>query len=126
MGRLGVADIAANIADSIIDVPVGDDQIKFAVKIEIGKTASETERGLGRSANTRGNRDIFKLSGRRRTVKTNHFIIKISDGDAGAAGIFKVADVDAHSGAGFAVSAKGESCFDGDVLEFSVALIVEQ
>ena len=41
----------------------------------------------------------------------------------GSAGIFEVADIDAHAGAGFAFGAESQASFHGDVFEFSVAQI---
>src|SRR6266404_1627742 len=63
--RLGVANIAANVANSVVDVAVGDDEIEAAIEIEVGKAAAEAQRGFGRSANASGERDIIELPGSR-------------------------------------------------------------
>ena len=52
--RLSVANVAANIADGIVDVAVRDDQIETAIKIEIGKTATEPECRFGWATYSRG------------------------------------------------------------------------
>ena len=43
LGRLGVTDIAADVADGFVNVAVGDDQIQRAIEVEIGKDAAETQ-----------------------------------------------------------------------------------
>ncbi len=41
--RLRVADVAADVADGVVDVAVGDDEIERAVEIEVGEDAAEAE-----------------------------------------------------------------------------------
>ncbi len=107
----------------IVDVAVGNDQIEAAVEIEIGKAAAEAQSCFGRSADPGRERHVIELSGGRRTVQSNHFIVEVGDGDSGSARIFEVADIDAHACAGFSVGAESEACFDGGIFEFSVAQI---
>src|SRR5260221_2492263 len=123
MGRLGVADIAANVTDSVVDVAVGDDEVQAAIEIEVGKAATEAQSGFGRITNASRDRDVVKLPGGWGTIKADHFVVEIGDGDSGTAGIFKVSDIDAHTCTGFAVGTERESGFDGCVFEFSVAKI---
>src|SRR5882757_334063 len=123
MGRLGVADIAANVADSVVDVAVSDDEVQAAIEIEVGKAAAKSQCGFGRSANASCEGDIIELPGSRRTIEADHFVVEIGDGDAGAAGIFEVGDINSHSGAGLSVRAESKAGFDGSVFELSVAQI---
>src|SRR6266851_3032156 len=123
MWWLGVTDVAANVANGIVDVAVGNNQIQAAVQIEIGETAAEAQSYFGRSADPGRERHVIELSGGRRTVQSNHFIVEVGDGDSGAARIFEVADIDAHACAGLSVGAESEACFNGGIFEFSVAQI---
>src|SRR6266404_1495431 len=123
MGRLRVADVAANVANRVIDVAVGNDKIESAIEIEIGEAAAKAESCFRGAADTGCNGDVVELSGGRRTVQSDHLVVEISDGDAGAAGIFEVTDIHAHAGTRFAVGAEGQTRFNGHVLEFSVAQI---
>ena len=41
--RLRVADIAVNVADGLVDVPVDGDQIEVAIEIDIEERAAEAE-----------------------------------------------------------------------------------
>ena len=41
--RLRVADIAANVSNRVVDVAIGDDEIKATVEIEIGKAAAKAK-----------------------------------------------------------------------------------
>jgi len=45
--RLRISNIAADIADGVIDVAVGDRQIKVAVEIGIEKRAAESQPVFG-------------------------------------------------------------------------------
>src|SRR5260221_3322835 len=123
MGRLGVADIAANVTDSVVDVAVGDDEVQAAIEIEVGKAATEAQRGFGRITNASRDRDVVKLPGGWGTIKADHFVIEIGDGDSGTAGIFEVGDIDSHSSAGLSVRAESKTGFDRSVFELSVAEI---
>src|SRR6266481_2076063 len=126
MGRLRVADVAANVANRVIDVAVGNDKIESAIEIEIGEAAAKAESCFRGAADTGCNGDVVELSGGRRTVQSDHLVVEISDGDAGAAGIFEVTDIHAHAGTRFAVGAEGQTRFDSYVFEFSVAQIAIQ
>src|ERR1700747_1603221 len=108
MGRLGVADIAANIANGVVNVTVGNDEIEAAIEIEIGKAQAKAESISGGAADTGCNAYVLELSRGRRAVESDHLVVEIGDGDAGAAGIFEVADIHAHSRTRFAVGAEGE------------------
>src|SRR5216684_2262564 len=120
MWWLGVTDVAANVANGIVDVTVGNNQIQTAVQIEIGETAAEAQSCFGRSADPGRERHVIELSGGRRTVQSNHFIVEVGDGDSGSARIFEVADIDAHACAGLSVGAEGGPCLTGGILDFSV------
>src|SRR5258707_11983570 len=63
MRRLRVANIAANVADSVVDVAVGDDEVQAAIEIEVGKAAAKSECGFGRTADASRERDIIELPG---------------------------------------------------------------
>jgi hypothetical protein len=41
--RLGIADVAANVANSIVDVPVGNRKIEIAVEVGVEKRAAEAQ-----------------------------------------------------------------------------------
>ena len=53
MRRLRVADVAADVANGLVDVAVGDDEIESAVEIEVGEHAAESERVARRRADAR-------------------------------------------------------------------------
>jgi len=54
--RLGIGNAAADVADGIVDVPVGKDQIERAVQIEVGEKTSKAERvARGGADNILGN-----------------------------------------------------------------------
>ncbi len=44
--RLGVADVAADVADGFVDVAVGHDEIDRAIEVGIEKGAAESQRIL--------------------------------------------------------------------------------
>ena len=124
--RLSIANVAANIADGIVDVAVRDDQIETAIKIEIGKAATKAESCFRRASDTGGYRDVIKLSRRGRAIEANHFVVKICDGDSCVSGIFKISHIDAHAGAGFAFTAEGDSGLHRRVLECAIVLVAIQ
>src|SRR4029077_20987817 len=70
-----------------------------------------------------GNGNVVELTCDGGAIESNHFIVKIGDGDAGASGIFEVPDVHTHSGASFSVSAEGQAGFDGGILEFPITQV---
>src|SRR5258707_11118266 len=111
MWWLGVTDVAANVANGIVDVAVGNNQIQTAVQIEIGETAAEAQSCFGRSADPGRERHVIELSRGRRTVQSDHFVVEVGDGDSGASGIFEVADIDAHACADITVSAECDPYF---------------
>src|SRR5947207_4458624 len=100
--RLSIANVAANIADGIVDVAVRDDQIETAIKIEIGKAATKAESCYRRASDTGGCRDVSKLSRRGRAIEANHFVFKLCDGDFFVVGIFKFSQLDVNHGAAVA------------------------
>ncbi len=126
MRRLRVADVSANVAHRLVDVAVGDDEIEQAVEIGIDEGASESERIARCDADARCGGDVVVYAGLRRAIQADHLVVEIRDGDSRAAGILEVSDIHAHACACFAVGAKGESRFDGHILEFSVAEIAIQ
>jgi len=88
MRRLGVANIAANVADSVVDVAVGDDEVQAAIEIEVGKAAAKSECGFG-GPPTPAASETSSIARQPVTIEADHFVVEIGDGDAGAAGIFR-------------------------------------
>ena len=43
LGRLRIGNAAADVADCIVDVTVGQDQIECAVEVEVGEKTPEAE-----------------------------------------------------------------------------------
>src|SRR5262249_54139187 len=56
-------------------------------------------------------------------VEADHFVVKIGNGDIGAAGVVEVSGIHAHTGAGLAIGAEGDAGLDGDILERAVAIV---
>ena len=121
--RLRIAYVAADVADRFVDVAVGDGEIERAIEIGVEKSAAEAQRIFGGGADSGLLSDVVVGSVAESAIEADHFIIEIGDGDAGAAGIFEVAGIHTHSGAGFPFRAEGDSCFDGDIFECAVAEI---
>src|SRR5581483_2822765 len=69
---------------------------------------------------SRADGNILVVSIGTHAVQANHFVIEVSDGNAGGAGILKVSRVHAHAGAGLSLRAEGNAGLDGDLLERAV------
>src|SRR5262249_47864734 len=50
---LGVSDVAANVPDRFVDVPVGKRQIQITVEVEIGEDTAEAQHRFSGSPDTR-------------------------------------------------------------------------
>src|SRR4029077_6757432 len=119
---LGIAHIAANVADGLINVSVGHGEIEPAVKVGVKKRATETETIPGGQANPGLGRYVLEAFARL-TVQANHFIIEVCDDDARCARIVEVGHVDTHSSARFAFGVEGSFRLNRGIFEGSVALI---
>src|SRR4029077_6501364 len=114
--RLGVSDIAPNVANRFVDMSVGNREIQPAVEVDIEEGAAESE------TVTRGNADsglrgnVFETLPAE-TIQADHLIVEISDGDARCAGVVEIGDVDSHAGARFAFTAARDSCLDCSIFE---------
>ncbi len=121
--RLGVADIAANVSDGVVDVAVGDGEIEGAVEVKVGEDASEPEHifGGGAQAGRDGNVIVRSFAGR--SIESEHFIVEVRDGDARAARVGEIGGIDAHAGTSFAVGAEGDARVHGDFFEGTVTVV---
>src|SRR5258708_4514099 len=119
---LGVAYIAADVANGVVNVAVGDCEIETAVEVGVEEDAAEAEGVARGGAEACLHGDIvegFSIG----AIEAEHFVVEIGYDDAGFAGVVEIGAIDAHAGAGFAFIAEGEAHFDGDILEFAVAEI---
>ena len=121
--RLRVADVAADVADGLVDVAVGDDEIEGAVQIDVGEGAAEAERVARGRPDAGARRDVFvharPVARYRPIISLSKFVIA----RPGLPGAVEVAGVDAHAGARLAFGAERQPGFDGDVLERAVAQV---
>src|SRR5437899_1259734 len=120
--RLGVSDIAANVANRFVDVSVGNREIQPAVEVDIEEGAAESEAVAGSDADSGLRGNVFKTLSAE-TIQTDHLIVEISDSDTGCAGVVEIGDIDSHTGARFAFAAEGDASLDGSLFESAVMLV---
>lgn len=81
---LSVADVAADVADSVVDVAVGHGEIEAAVEIGVKEHAAEAESVARGGAEAGWHGDIverFSVG----AIEAEHFVVEIGDDDAGLA-----------------------------------------
>src|SRR5713101_3972869 len=120
---LGVADIAANVSDSVVDVAVGDGEVEGAVEVKVGKDASEPEHIFGGAAQAGRDGNVIVRSFAGRSIESEHFIVEVRDGDTLRTGIREVGGINAHASAGFAVDTEGDARVHGDFFEGTVPVV---
>ena len=107
MRRLRVADVAADVADGLVDVAVGDDEIERAVEIDVGEDAAESERVARRRADAGLRPPRRRYSPRPSgAIQADHLVVEVGDRQARHAGVVEVGRVDAHARARLAVGAE--------------------
>src|SRR5580765_7817516 len=79
--RLSVSDIAANVANSLVDVSVGNGEVEPAVEVDVEKRAAEAEAVSGGNAHPRLRRDVFETLAAQ-AIEADHLIVEIGDSDA--------------------------------------------
>ncbi len=120
--RLCVSDIAANVANRFVDVPIGNGEVEPSVEVDIKKRAAEAEAVSGCDTYSRLGCDIFKAFAAH-AIKADHLVVEVRDGDSRRAGVVEISDVDAHAGARFAFAAEGNAYLDCSVFECTVVLV---
>jgi hypothetical protein len=113
----------AHVANRVVDVAIHSYQIEPAIEIAVQESAPETQRSFRRKTDPALHRDVGKVTASFRPIQADHLIVEVSDGDACAAGVVEIADVNAHSGTSLAFLAEGNSRIHPDIAKSSVALI---
>src|SRR5258707_819852 len=60
LGRLGIAHIAANVANCLIDMPVGDGKVEPAIQVDIQKRTTKSQAVSGRDSHSGLRRNVFE------------------------------------------------------------------
>src|SRR5262249_48936872 len=120
--RLCVSDVAADVADGLVDVSVGDSEIEPAIKIHIEERTTESEAVSGGDADPGLRRYVFETLSTQ-AIQPDHLIVKVRDANTRDTGVLEIGDIDSHAGTGLSFAAEGNSGFDRDILKGAIVLI---
>src|SRR6202035_2703293 len=99
--RLGIGNAAADVANCVVDMAVGNQQIERAIQVDVEEQTSKAQGGARGNAHASGNRDARIASVFRAAVQTGHFVIKVGYYQSGVPTAVEIADIQAHARAGF-------------------------
>src|ERR1700722_1244199 len=120
--RLGIPDVAPNIAHGFINVAVRDCEVEPAIQVNVKKRAAKAQAISRGHAHSGLRRDILETPAVG-AIESDHFIIEVGNGDSGHAVILEIGGVDPHAGASLAFAAEGESGFYCRVFEGAIVLV---
>src|ERR1035441_1057114 len=80
LGRLRISHVAANVADGLVDVSVGDGEVEPAIQVHVQKNTAETKAVPRCNPYTRLWRDVFETLAAH-AVESDHFVVKVRDGN---------------------------------------------
>src|SRR5882762_9516880 len=104
--RLCVTDVSPDVPNGIVDMSVGDGQIKIAVQVHVEESAAKAQAVLGRKADARRGGYILIRAVPLGSVKPDHFIVEVGDGDSGCSRVGEISRVHTHAGPGLAFDAQ--------------------
>src|SRR5260370_41506517 len=113
---LNALDVGGNVADR-------KENVRPAVEIIVEEKTSEAESEQGSTADFRAGRLVNEEAFSFVVIERKHLVREIGDEQAGKAGMIIVGGVHAHTGAGNAVFAEGDSRYHGFFRECAIAIV---
>src|SRR5882724_5992548 len=102
---------------------VSDGEIEGTVEVKVGEDAPETEHIFCGAAHAGRDRNVVIRSLTGRTIKPEHLVVEVCDGNTGGSRIHEVGGIDAHASAGFAVGAESDAGVNSNFFEGAVAVV---